>query len=422
MEKKEKLKISDLFYDNRFLLVFSLLTAVVIWLVVAVVLAPEKTVTVKNVPVTIDYAKIEQSFGLKPFGETQFTVDITITGKRYIVESDKIADDLVVTANTGYVNSVGTYTLHIDVSSNETRPLYDIDSYSLSEIDVYFDYPKEKEFVIEPQIEFSDRIAPDGYYVGDYIFPESNTVKVTGPETQVNKIEKVVARAQASGMLRQSITVDANLAALAKDGETPKYITYNRQSEVVQVTVPIYKIATLPVECSFSGKPSDYVDNVPFDVTISPSSAEFAVPEAKLSDMKSFEIASIDFTKLTEGTNTFTVAASEVTGGIVIDKALKFTVTVEVSGMKTLSVAAPKTVSFINAPEGAKVELVSLNFSDVTVVGPQASLDALGSAPLAMSADLSAVKEKSDVVSVPVTFTDNDCWAYGEYTAIVKIS
>ena len=40
MEKKEKLKISDLFYDNRFLLVFSLLTAVVIWLVVAVVLAP----------------------------------------------------------------------------------------------------------------------------------------------------------------------------------------------------------------------------------------------------------------------------------------------------------------------------------------------------------------------------------------------
>ena len=39
MEKKEKLKISDLFYDNRFLLVFSLLTAVVIWLVVAVVLA-----------------------------------------------------------------------------------------------------------------------------------------------------------------------------------------------------------------------------------------------------------------------------------------------------------------------------------------------------------------------------------------------
>ena len=408
--------------DNRFLLVFSLLTAVVIWLVVAVVLAPEKTVTVKNVPVTIDYAKIEQSFGLKSFGETQFTVDITITGKRYIVESDKIADDLVVTANTGYVNSVGTYTLHIDVSSNEARPLYDIDSYSLSEIDVYFDYPKEKEFVIEPQIEFSDRIAPDGYYVGDYIFPESNTVKVTGPETQVNKIEKVVARAQASGMLRQSITVDANLAALTKDGETPKYITYNRQSEVVQVTVPVYKIATLPVECSFSGKPSDYVDNVPFDVTISPSSAEFAVPEAKLSDMKSFEIASIDFTKLTEGTNTFTVAASEVTGGIVIDKALKFTVTVEVSGMKTLSVAAPKTVSFINAPEGAKVELVSLNFSDVTVVGPQASLDALGSAPLAMSADLSAVKEKSDVVSVPVTFTDNDCWAYGEYTAIVKIS
>lgn len=423
MEKKEKLKISDLFYDNRFLLVFSLVTAVVIWLVVAVVLAPEKTVTVKNVPVTIDYAKIEESFGLKPFGETQFTVDITITGKRYIVESDKIADDLVVTANTGYVNSVGSYTLRIDVESEEARPLYDIDSYSLSEIEVYFDYPKEKEFVIEPQIEFSDRIAPDGYYVGDYVFPESNTVKVTGPETQVNKIEKVVARAQASGMLRQSLTVDANLSALTKDGETPKYITFNKQNDVVQVTVPVYKIATLPVECSFSGKPSDYVDNVPFEVSISPSSAEFAVPEAKLAGMKSFEIASIDFTKLTEGTNTFTVAASDVTGGVVVDKNLVFTVTVEVGGMSTLSVPAPATVGFVNAPEGAKAELVSLNFRNVTVVGPQASLDALGSAALTMSADLSSVKSSSaGVVTVPVTFTDNDCWVYGEYTAIVKIS
>lgn len=423
MEKKEKMKLSDLFYDNRFLLVFSLVTAVAIWLVVAVVWAPEKTVTVKNVPVTIDYAKIEESFGLKPFGESQFTVDIKLTGKRYIVESSDIADDLVVTANTGYVNSVGTYTLRIDVSSEDANPLYEITSYSQSEIEVYFDYPKEKEFVIEPQIEFTDRTAPEGYYVGDYVFTDSNTVKVSGPESQINKIEKVEARAQSSGMLRQSVTLDANLAAITKDGSTPKYITFNKQNDMVQVTVPVYKKAVLPAECGFSGKPSDYVGNVPFKVTISPATAEFAVPEAKLEDMTSFEIVSIDFSKLTEGTNTFTVAAADVTGGIVTDDSLTFTVTVEVDGMSTVTVDAPTEISFINAPEGADVELVSLNFKDVTVVGPETSLETHTADSIALSADLSSVKDsRAGVVTVPVTYTDNDCWIYGTYTAIVKVS
>lgn len=423
MEKKEKLKLSDLFYDNRFLLVFSLVTAVVLWLVVAVVWAPEKTVTVKNVPVTIDYAKIEETFGLKPFGESQFSVDIKLTGKRYIVESNDIADDLIVTANTGYVNSVGTYNLRIDVASEQTNPLYEITSYSMNEIEVYFDYPKEKEFVIEPQIEFNDRTAPEGYYVGDYVFTDSNTVKVSGPESQVNKIDKVEARAQSAGMLRQSVTLDANLSAVTKDGSTPKYITFNKQNDIVQVTVPVYKTATLTAECVFSGKPSDYVENVPFTVTVSPASAEFAVPEAKLSDMTSFEIATIDFSSLTEGTNTFSVAAADITGGIVVDRDLVFTVTVEVGGMSTVTVAAPSTVSFVNAPDGANAELVSLNFKDVTVVGPQTSLDSLSQLPLTLSADLSGVKDASaGVVTVPVTYTDNDCWAYGAYTAIVKIS
>ena len=420
---KKKQRISDLFYDNRFLLVFSLVTAVVFWLIVVVVFGPETENTVKNVPVQIDYAEIQEKLGLEPFGETKFTVDVKISGKKYIVESDDIADDIVVTAKTSYVNSVGTYRLTLEESTVEVRPDFEIVDLSVDEIEVYFDYPREKEFVIEPDIEFKGGTVAEGYHIGEYIFPEANTVRISGPEAEVNKINKVVARASVEDVLRQNETVDASLVALTKDDSTPKYISFNRQSEVLRITIPVYKITTLPVECSFINKPSDYIENLPFTVSISPAQAEFGIPEKRLEDLTVFDIISIDFSKLKEGVNTFTIDASDITSAVVLDGTTEFTVTVNVEGMTSAIIAAPKNVSFINIPGNAKAELITLDFDEITVVGPEASISQLDSENITVSADLNGIDEGvTGSVTVPVTVTDNDCWSYGEYTATVLIS
>ena len=126
---KKKQRISDLFYNNRFLLIFSIVVAVVFWLVVVVELGVEVENTVRNVPVQVDYANVEENLGLKPFGETSFTVDVTVMGKKYIVESGDMLDDLVVKANTSYVNSAGTSTLKLEISSKSTNPAYRIIRY-----------------------------------------------------------------------------------------------------------------------------------------------------------------------------------------------------------------------------------------------------------------------------------------------------
>lgn len=420
--KIKKFRISSLFYDNRFLLVFSVIAAVLIWLVVAVEFS-ETTNIIRNVPVKIDYSRIEDNMGLEPFGETDFTVDVTVSGKRHIVEDDDIIDNLVVTANTGYVNSVGTATLNIDVSSSSLRPEYTIDDISLDSVDVYFDYLKEAEFIIEAEIEHEGNLVPDGYYVDDLIFPDNNTVKVSGPETEVNKISRVVARTEIKNPLRQSATLDANLVALTKEGNTPKYISFNRQRDVVNLTIPVYKKVVLPAVCAFSNKPSDYVGEIPFSVSVSPSSAEFAVAESKAEGLESFEIAAIDFSKLNIGENVFTIPAADISGGKVIDSTENFTVTVTVSGMNSKSVDAPSTVNFINVPEGITAQFIEFNTSQLTVIGPSASLDALTSENIVLNADLSVLPDNTlGTVVVPVSMVDNDCWSYGEYTATIMIS
>lgn len=420
---KKKQRISDLFYNNRFLLIFSVVVAVVFWLVVVVELGVEVENTVKNVPVVVDYAKVEENLGLKPFGETSFTVDVTVSGKKYIVESADMLDDLVVTANTSYVNSAGNSSLKLEISSKNTNPAYDIIRYSADEITVYFDYPGDKEFVVIPEFEFDGNPVAEGYHIGDYIFPESDTVRITGPETEVNKISKVVAKAKVGGELKQNETVDAELVALADGDETVRNITFSRKSGKIRITLPVYKIAAMPVTCSFINKPSDYVDNPPFTVSISPASAEFGIPEKKLDGLAEFEIITIDYSQIKDGINTFVVKSSEIASGIVVDGTEEFVITVNVHGMTSGKVGAPQSISFVNEPADAAVELVKLDFTEITVIGPAASVEEMTADNITVTADLSGVAaDAKGNVTVPVMIKDDDCWSYGEYTATVLIS
>ena len=252
---KKKQKISDLFYDNRFLFVFSLIVAVGFWLVASVEFSTEITKTITDIPVQIDYGSIEENFGLEAFGNTKFSVDVTVSGKKYVVDSDDIADDIVVKASTA-VSTPGTQKLKLDVSTKSERPAYEIvgiyeNNVPINEIEVYFDYPKTKEFLVEPDITISEDSVVEGYHLGDYIFQEANKVSVSGPESQVNSIEKVVASAVIDGVLTENTTVDAALSAITKNGSSLNYTKFDRKSEYIQITIPVYKISELPVEMFF---------------------------------------------------------------------------------------------------------------------------------------------------------------------------
>ena len=420
---RKRYKISDIFYNNRFLLVFSVLIAVIFWLVVVVELGVEVENTVRNVPVQIDYASVEENLGLKPFGEKSFTVDVTVKGKKYIVESSDMIDDLIVKANTSYVNSAGNSTMKLEISSKNANPAYDVVRYSADDVSVYFDYPGDKEFVVIPELEFDGDAVAEGYHIGDFIFPESNTVRVTGPETEVNKITEIVARAKVKGGLKQNETVDAELVAVTETNEVLRNISFSRKNGSLRITLPVYKVVNLPLSCGFSNKPSNYVDSYPFTVSVSPSSAEIGVPEQKLEGLTEFEISTIDFAEIKEGVNVFTIPVTAVTGGVIVSQIDEFKVTVNVQGMTSSKIGSSENISFVNEPSGSKAELVKLDFSEMTVIGPLESLEAMTAENVTITADLSGISsDTKGNVTVPVTIKDDDCWSYGEYTATVLIS
>lgn len=424
---KKKQKISDLFYDNRFLFVFSLIVAVGFWLVASVEFSTEITKTITDIPVQIDYGSIEENFGLEAFGNTKFSVDVSISGKKYVVDADDIKDDIVVRAATS-VSTPGTQKLKLEVKTLSERPTYEIEgifenNVPVSEIEVYFDYPKTREFPIEPDITLSENSIGEGYYLGDYIFREASKVSVFGPESQVNSIDKVVASAVVDEVLTENTTVDAVLTAVTKTGSSLNYTKFERQSDYIQITLPVYKISELPVECGFINIPSDYINSFPFSVTVEPASAVFGIPEKKLEGITSIEISSVDFSELHSGINTFTVYASDIPGVVMLDGTEYFTVIVDMGELSFSTIEVPASVTFNNVPSGITAELSSLEFTHITVYGPKESVDKITKDNISLVADLKNVDESmKGEVTVPVTFSTSDCWSYGSYFAVVKIS
>lgn len=97
--KKKKISLKNLIYDNRFVLTLSIIAAVIIWIVVAIQASPEDDRIVKDVPVKIEISNNVSNLGLQMFGNTDFTVEVKVHGKRYdVAESVLTKDDISVVA------------------------------------------------------------------------------------------------------------------------------------------------------------------------------------------------------------------------------------------------------------------------------------------------------------------------------------
>lgn len=218
---KKKRNLSDLLYNNRFLLVFSVCVAVIIWVIVAVEFSPETKVTIKNVPIRVIAAGLDEDSDLQPYGASNLTADITIVGKRYIVEDDKIINDLEVVANTGYVTGAGVHRLTVDVGSISTRPQYEIVDCSVSEIEVMYDKEITKSFIVEPELTAeTGKLAADGFFA---IVPSPATVKVVGPQSEIGLIEKVKAESIVEGDFTSSAHTTAALSFVTVNDTAPQY-------------------------------------------------------------------------------------------------------------------------------------------------------------------------------------------------------
>lgn len=419
--KRKKLNLNKLFYNNRFALVFSIVAAVIVWLSVAVVYSPEDERVIENVPVKIELSEAMQDYGLRAFGAAEYNVDVVVRGQRHNVSPKALSkDDIIVKANTNYVDSAGKYTLQLTTSVSDSAGDVEIVNTSISFIDVYFDVEKRMEYPLEINFIAANGVAEKDYYIGETSM-SAKTVKISGPELEVNKITGVSVNVSITKPLTQTETFDGDVVALTALGEEPRYITYSTESTGVTVTVPVMKKTTLKTGVSFINSPVKYL-KTPLEYTVTPEEALFAVPERKLDSMNgTMSIVTVDFSELLPGENTFMVESVPAESGLLIDEKVKsFTVKVLADGVKAKKVDVPvSSIELFSGNDDTKIDPDSPAVLTVTVVGPAESLNKITPESLSLKVDASQLTAEDEAVDASVSISvidSDDCWINGHYT------
>lgn len=422
--KKSGFSFSTLIRNNRFLMIVSVAISFLLWMWVAIEKSPEISTVISGVPVQINLENsIPEQLGLQIFGKSEFSVDVTVKGKKYILASLD-SDDIEVVANTNYVDSSGSKTLQLKITPKDDSDDFVISSSSSTYIEVYFDTYKEVELALTGNIESQlESIVPEDCLLGDIVFSK-NTVLISGPAAEINRITDVSATISVASVLEKTTTFDPEIRIVTNDGSTLEYSKINTIDDIT-MTVPVLKVVTLPTAIEFKNAPSGFINN-PLTYTIYPSTVKVAVPVDAIETTNAFIVDTIDFSDIADSYNTFTVDADTISSYKIMDNNIKrFRITINASSMssKTLTVPASK-ITVKNDRDDFDVSLNTTKDITVTVVGPQSDIDAITADDLAIIVDTSGKTITSDTKELQGTViisSEYNCWATGKYDIKVSI-
>ena len=434
MSKKKLGFINKIFYNNKYLFVFSIILAIIIWVSVVMEFSPETTNVISDVPVKVSTSETSAGIaGLKPFGTEDLKVDVTISGPRYSIRTTDVSpDNFKVEAIISNVTSVGYHTLQLKASIVDKSATYTIKGVSKDSINVYFDnYTREKVLPLELKGVPQTNLAVEGTYCEGAVLSQ-NTITVSGATYQINELgDKIYATFDSSKLsfpLKETANFDVDILLQDENGNKLQFVNIVDNVKITG-TIPVLEIKNLDTSVSFKNVPKTSGISMPSNIsyTISPSSVDAAAAKDVLGSMNMLDVGVIDFREVAAGTNIFTLKVEDITSAKVVEDIEEFTVTVNASNVSSAVMSIPiKNAEITNVPSGYKASLVEKVYSieNVTFVGPLSTIENLDADDIKVTVDLNGISEVSEGnhnVNAIISINQNGVWAYGKYNVSVKL-
>lgn len=425
MEKKRRFSFNRLFYNNKFVLVFSVLIAVVLWLFVTSADTEDHPRAIKDVPILITLSDAAQADGLKVFSPTaDAKATVNIKGNSLVVNQVKGSDLRVVALSASTITAPSTYTLPLTAQRTGERNLTDftVSSVSPEQVIVVVDRYTEKTFNIQSDITYRQDYKSDpSYFVGTPTL-SSDTVTVSGPEKQVQQVNRVAFEYEISDTLTETKKFTADLELFDANGNkiTESGLTLSLQQ--VDVTIPVLPRRILPLDAVFTSKPAGLVLDSG-KVSINPQSIEVAGPADVLANLSEISLAPIDFSDVSPTNNVFDVDIALPSTCKNLSNIPTAKVTLNLSGLATREITVTNfIVRNLSADKSAEVYTKALS---VTVVGPEEEISKLTENNLVGEISMSGKENFTGHTEMPVTFSISSAsssWVYGSYMVNLGVS
>lgn len=422
--KKTNFSLKRLIYNDKYLIIFSLCLAVLVWTVTSLNIGIDETKTIKvDVPISLG-DEVSEQLGMQYYSlHDTLELSVTISGAKYVI-GQVTGDDLNIKFDTSSVNRIGEQSIPILVTNGSKTLDFNVTSTYPSSIDGYFDVNDTKTFDL--YLKYDDSAVAEGYSFGNAVLSEDKVI-ISGPKTYVDKIDRASVNVDfgADKDLTEPYSAECKINIEGSGVET-SYLTMTSKSDLktpiktVSVTLPVLKERMLPVDVAFEDVPKSIADDI-VDVRYSLDSIDAGVLDS--ADITTAQIGTISYNQLTVGRNEFNFDITNLKGiTLLSDKHKSVDIVVTVSDkyeeMRIPVSESDVIITGVKDNNKAKVKDISMNY--VTVVAPKNTN--VSAADIELKCDVSEVSKDNKYPVDVLIKKHNNSWIYGTYEATVNIT
>ena len=397
-------------------IVISILVAIAMWLYVDLERAPERTMTIRDIPVEFsgeNTTLADKNLMLLSGYDT--TIDLKIRGpKRELVKMNR--DNVRVIASTSSIDSVGVHQLDWTVRFPDgvVRTNVSVEKASLSQITVTVGELYTKEVPVECQV--VGEVA-EGYFTGDVVLdPEVLTLRAQRDDLLNVSCAKLTV--DISGATRSVVqTVDVQLYDY--DGNPVENSNIRTNTSLIQAKVPVLTTREVELAVEFSGVPGAAMNSIKCDIT--PKTVRLNGEADVLDSIDKLVLATLHVDDLElHQQNSYVVTPPDGTWLVNGNEVATADITLE--GIEEKSLTAT-SIEFDKLPSGLYAIAPDGGLT-VRLWGLSEEIEAVTAENLRVIADMSAVTGQG-TVTVPVTVTIsgfNDVTVRGTYELTVTVT
>ena len=405
-----------LFYNDKFVMIFSILVAFASWLYVSSTTQESNVFTVTDIPVNLP----ELSDELRYYNAENLKAEVKISGNALVVTSITPDDIYITASDTSHITKSGQYTIDLVPKKSGIKTDYSfISSVTPSSVDVYVDGYKEKTLPIIVKIDV--QAGKDSLYIAQPVLAQQS-VKLTGASSVIDSISYVNAEYKFSQPISETTVVKAKLKYYDSSGDevTSSYI----KSDITEVnaTVSVLTVKELKIQPIITNMP-EYLTLDESVIKVEPSTIKIAVPTS--ASINEITTEPVDFSQVDLENNKFNVKINIPTGYKNIDGTESADLIFDTSNMTSKSIAITN-IQMINKGLNQNASVVTKTLN-INVIGPKTKLNTLTASNITAIVDLAEKSTlTSGIVEMPVSIIFNqnysDCWVTGSYTVTISFS
>lgn len=407
-----------LFRNDKFLIIFSLIISITIWIIIGLTSDEETEVIISDIPITIELSEEAVAEDLEVL-DRDLTASVSVKGNKVTVGSLTKSDIQIVAQNTSSISSPGPVTLTLTPKKAGVKTDYEIFELTPSVITVNIDKVRTQEYEIVDNLIYKVK---DNYYATTVL--DKETVSITGADTSLSKIKRVAIEGTLDGTLDSSQSIVQKLILYDGFGDeiNPPFI--QMASEEVAANIVVLPKKTLKLKNKFLNNPLGL--ELEKYIKINPKEIQIAGPKETIDNLDNIVLEPyVDFSEISNKKTVFNFDVKLPADCKNLNNISRVEVEADFSEFKSKKVKATEFKA-INLSNDYKAEITTKNL-DINIIGTEEQISKIESEDLLVEIDFANrpdgfVGSTEMPVKITPTSSFSSCWAYGNYKANVVIS